>query len=50
VLALDLSGTAWAFGALGAGILGGVGAVLSGRIASVRESRHDQRHAERHAA
>jgi putative oxidoreductase len=31
VLGLDMAGTGWALGALGAGILGGVGAVLSGR-------------------
>jgi putative oxidoreductase len=29
---LDLNGTGWALGALGLGIIGGVGAVLSGRI------------------
>jgi putative oxidoreductase len=29
---LDLSGTGWALGALGVGIIGGVGAVLSGRM------------------
>jgi putative oxidoreductase len=32
-LNLDLSGTAWALGAAGAGVLGGVGAVISGRLA-----------------
>jgi putative oxidoreductase len=31
-LGLDLAGTGWALGALGAGLLGGVGAVLSGRM------------------
>jgi putative oxidoreductase len=30
---LDLAGTGWALGALGVGIIGGVGAVLSGRLA-----------------
>jgi putative oxidoreductase len=35
-LGIDLTGTAWALGALGAGLLGGIGAVLSGRIASRR--------------
>ena len=43
-LGIDLNGTAWAFGALGAGILGGVGAVLSGRLASARESGDGQPH------
>jgi putative oxidoreductase len=33
---LDLAGTGWALGALGAGIVGGVGAVLSGRMAAGR--------------
>ncbi len=32
-LGLDLSGTGWALGALGAGLLGGVAAVLGGRTA-----------------
>jgi len=31
---LDMAGTGWALGALGLGILGGVGAVLSGRRAA----------------
>ena len=31
-LGIDMTGTAWALGALGAGVLGGVGAVLSGRL------------------
>lgn len=31
---LDLSGTEWAVGSLAAGLLGGAGAVLSGRLAS----------------
>jgi putative oxidoreductase len=31
---LDLAGTGWALGALGLGIIGGVGAVLSGRLAA----------------
>jgi putative oxidoreductase len=31
---LDLAGTGWALAALGAGIVGGVGAVLGGRMAS----------------
>jgi len=35
-LALDLAGTGWALGALGVGMLGGLGAVLSGRLAGRR--------------
>ena len=31
---LDLNGTGWALGALGLGIVGGVGAVLAGRMAA----------------
>jgi putative oxidoreductase len=33
-LDIDLSGAGWALGAFGAGVLGGVGAVLSGRLTS----------------
>jgi putative oxidoreductase len=33
----DLNGTAWALGALGVGLIGGIGAVLSGRTAAQRE-------------
>jgi putative oxidoreductase len=44
-LGIDLAGTGWAVGALGVGILGALGAVLSGRLASERESGHDQPHA-----
>jgi putative oxidoreductase len=36
---IDLSGTVWAIGALGAGVLGGLGAVFSGRLAPDRDSR-----------
>jgi putative oxidoreductase len=36
-LSLHLSGTGWALAALAAGLIGGVGAVLSGRTASARE-------------
>lgn len=36
-LNLDLTGTAWALGALAAGIAGGLGAVVSGRLTSHRE-------------
>jgi putative oxidoreductase len=39
---LDLTGTAWALGALGAGVLGGLGAVLSGRLAPERGHGHEQ--------
>lgn len=44
-LGLDLAGTGWALGALGAGIAGGFGAVLSGRLASQQEPTHGQPHA-----
>jgi putative oxidoreductase len=37
-LSLDLSGADWALAALGAGLLGGIGAVLSGRLVA---SHHD---------
>lgn len=36
VLDLDLASTGWALAALGAGLLGGLGAVLSGRLLSAR--------------
>jgi putative oxidoreductase len=39
-LGIDMTGAAWALGALGAGLLGGVGAVLGGRFAS----RHSREH------
>jgi putative oxidoreductase len=35
-LGIDLAGAGWALGALGAGILGGLGAVLSARLTSER--------------
>src|SRR5436190_16277384 len=38
-LNIDLTGTGWALGALGAGILGGIGAVVSGRLVGTREAR-----------
>jgi putative oxidoreductase len=47
---LDTSGTLWALAALGAGIVGGLGAVVSGRLAPDRNSGYVQRHAERHAS
>src|SRR4051794_25785333 len=42
VLNLEQSGTAWALGALGAGILAGIGAVLSGRFALHHQGPHGQ--------
>jgi putative oxidoreductase len=44
VLNLDLAGTGWALGALGAGILGGLGAVLSGRLAAPEQTGPGQPH------
>jgi putative oxidoreductase len=44
-LGLDLAGTGWALGALGAGLLGGVGAVLTGRRVAQRTAGHGQPHA-----
>jgi putative oxidoreductase len=44
-LGIDLAGTGWALAALGAGILGGIGAVLGGRLAARAESGHEQPHA-----
>jgi putative oxidoreductase len=41
---LDLMSTSWALGALAAGLLGGVGAVLVGRVMA-RETDHRQPHA-----
>ena len=38
-LGLDLAGTAWALGALAAGLLGGIGAVLAGRLLSAPRGR-----------
>ena len=38
VLDLDLAGTGWALGALGAGVLGGLGAALSSRLTPRRDS------------
>jgi putative oxidoreductase len=37
---IDMTGAAWALGALGVGLLGGIGAVLGGRFAS----RHPREH------
>ena len=39
-LGIDLTGTGWALGALGVGILGGVGAVIVGRLASRQTTGH----------
>ena len=47
---IDLTGTLWAVGALGAGVLGGLGAAFSGRLAPDRDSGRGQRYTERHAA
>jgi putative oxidoreductase len=41
-LGIDMTGTAWALGALGAGLLGGIGAVVSGRFVS--RERHGHGH------
>src|SRR3954453_8624563 len=38
-LNIDLTGAGWALGALGVGILGGIGAVVSGRLITAREAR-----------
>src|SRR5215213_9132511 len=35
----DITGTGWAFGALAAGVLGGIGALVSSRATAARESR-----------
>ena len=44
-LDLDLAGTGWALGALGAGILGGLGTVLSGRPVAREHTGPIQPHA-----
>jgi putative oxidoreductase len=41
---LDLAGTGWALGALGAGIVGGLGAIASGRLVTRLESDKGQPH------
>jgi len=43
-LGLDLAGTGWAIIVLVAGILGGVGAVASGRSASSERGAHEHGH------
>jgi putative oxidoreductase len=42
VLDLDLTGTAWALGALGAGLLGGLGAIAAGRLSRAGAGRGPQ--------
>jgi putative oxidoreductase len=49
-LGIDLAGTLSAVVALGVGVLGGAGVVLSGHLAPGRNSVHGRRYAERHAA
>jgi putative oxidoreductase len=44
-LGLDVAGTGWALAALGGGLLGGIGAIASGRLASQRALGHEQPHA-----
>ena len=39
-LGIDMTGASWALGALGAGLLGGIGAVLSGRFGSHHPREH----------
>jgi putative oxidoreductase len=39
-IGIDMAGIAWALGALGAGLLGGIAAVLSGRVASRQGGEH----------
>jgi putative oxidoreductase len=41
VLGIDLAGTRWALAALGAGMLGGIGAVLSSRLTAERGAHPD---------
>jgi putative oxidoreductase len=41
-LGIDWSSTGWGLAALGAGVLGGLVAVASGRLAAARESRGDR--------
>jgi putative oxidoreductase len=45
LLDIDLAGTGWALGALAAGAAGGLGAVVSGRLASEHERGYGQPHA-----
>ncbi len=41
-LGIDLSGTSWALGALGVGVAGGLGAVVSGRLITSRTDARRQ--------
>ena len=41
-LDIDLAGTGWALGALGAGVVGGVSAVVIGRLVPEREADREQ--------
>jgi hypothetical protein len=41
VIGIDMTGTAWALGAVAAGLLGGLGAVLSGRLTPERGGQPD---------
>jgi putative oxidoreductase len=43
-LGIDWSSTGWALAALGAGVIGGLGAVISGRMAAAREDRAPHPH------
>jgi putative oxidoreductase len=43
-LSLDIAGTGWAIAALAAGVAGGLGAVLSGRVVTQRAQTHGQAH------
>jgi putative oxidoreductase len=43
-LGIHMTGAGWALGALGAGLLGGLGAVVSGRLVSSRSADHGQPH------
>jgi putative oxidoreductase len=42
VLGIDIAGTGWALGALGAGLLGGIAPLLGGRLTSERGADHGQ--------
>jgi hypothetical protein len=41
-LGIDLDGTGWAVAALGAGVLGALGALLAGRLGADRGTDRDQ--------
>jgi putative oxidoreductase len=44
-IGIDLTGVGWAFGALGAGVIAGLGALVTARLASRHGARHGQPHA-----